>query len=81
MIDLKNISFRSCTVHSPSLLFKSSREGGNITHFAKLLSKIDRDVNFFATFLINGQFNGNLNIEKLTSSSALKTNPIHQFKK
>ena len=53
MIDLKNISFRIRTVHNPSPLFKSSREGGNITHFAKLLSKIDRDMNFFATFNFN----------------------------
>ena len=53
VLDLKIISFRIRTVHNPSLLFKSSREGGNITHFAKLLSKIDRDENFFETFNFN----------------------------
>ena len=52
VIDLKNISFRIRTVHNPSPLFKSSREGGNITHFAKLLSKIDRDMNFLQLLIL-----------------------------
>ena len=44
-----------CTVDLPAwcsagLSLNSSRQGGNITHFAKLLSKSDRDVKFVGIF-------------------------------